>query len=72
MTWDEDGTRTNTNKNASLLVQGDVRGTDSDVSMTAFCLIALQESRRLCAATVGVSTCPSPAFLASAKLSAGL
>ncbi len=31
---------------------GDVRGRDSDASMTAFCLIALQESRRLCAATV--------------------
>lgn len=42
----------------SLLVQGDVRGADSDVSMTAFCLIAMQESRQLCAATVGVRTCP--------------
>uniref|UniRef100_A0A4W6E087 Complement component c3a, duplicate 5 n=1 Tax=Lates calcarifer TaxID=8187 RepID=A0A4W6E087_LATCA len=31
---------------------GDVRGTDSDASMTAFCLIAMQESRRLCANTV--------------------
>ncbi|XP_044198235.1 complement C3-like isoform X2 [Thunnus albacares] len=31
---------------------GDVRGTDSDASMTAFCLIAMQESRTLCAATV--------------------
>ncbi|XP_036954098.1 complement C3-like [Acanthopagrus latus] len=31
---------------------GDVRGTNSDASMTAFCLIALQESRTLCAATV--------------------
>ncbi|XP_034543361.1 complement C3-like [Notolabrus celidotus] len=31
---------------------GDVRGTDSDVSMTAFCLIAMQESRTLCSATV--------------------
>ncbi|XP_074529771.1 complement C3-like [Halichoeres trimaculatus] len=28
---------------------GDVSGTDSDASMTAFCLIALQESRPLCA-----------------------
>ncbi|CAG06096.1 unnamed protein product, partial [Tetraodon nigroviridis] len=32
---------------------GDVRGADSDVSMTAFCLIAMQESRQLCSATVG-------------------
>nr|ADU33222.1 complement component c3 [Epinephelus coioides] len=31
---------------------GDVRGADSDASMTAFCLIAMQESRTLCAATV--------------------
>ncbi|XP_027138596.1 complement C3-like isoform X2 [Larimichthys crocea] len=31
---------------------GDVLGTDSDASMTAFCLIAMQESRPLCAATV--------------------
>nr|AFC89899.1 complement component C3 [Miichthys miiuy] len=31
---------------------GDVRGTDSEASMTAFCLIAMQESRTLCAATV--------------------
>ncbi|XP_045898002.1 complement C3-like, partial [Micropterus dolomieu] len=31
---------------------GDVLGTDSDASMTAFCLIAMQESRILCAATV--------------------
>nr|XP_046262998.1 complement C3-like isoform X2 [Scatophagus argus] len=31
---------------------GDVRGTDSDASMTAFCLIAMQESRTLCTATV--------------------
>jgi len=35
-------------------VQGDVYGTDSDVSMTAFCLIAMQESRRTCAATLSV------------------
>ncbi|KAF3833602.1 hypothetical protein F7725_024806 [Dissostichus mawsoni] len=32
---------------------GDVRGADSDASMTAFCLIAMQESRTLCAASVG-------------------
>ncbi|XP_024120035.1 complement C3-like [Oryzias melastigma] len=31
---------------------GDVRGSDSDASMTAFCLIAMQESRTLCEATV--------------------
>ncbi|XP_067438912.1 complement C3-like isoform X2 [Thunnus thynnus] len=31
---------------------GDVSGTDSDASMTAFCLIAMQESRTLCASTV--------------------
>uniref|UniRef100_A0A671YE32 NTR domain-containing protein n=1 Tax=Sparus aurata TaxID=8175 RepID=A0A671YE32_SPAAU len=31
---------------------GDVRGTDSGASMTAFCLIAMQESRSLCEATV--------------------
>uniref|UniRef100_A0A7N9ASP1 Complement C3-like n=1 Tax=Mastacembelus armatus TaxID=205130 RepID=A0A7N9ASP1_9TELE len=29
---------------------GDVQGTDSDASMTAFCLIAMQESHRVCAA----------------------
>ncbi|XP_040891541.1 complement C3-like isoform X2 [Toxotes jaculatrix] len=31
---------------------GDVLGTDSDASMTAFCLIAMQESRTLCDTTV--------------------
>uniref|UniRef100_A0A3Q1I2L2 NTR domain-containing protein n=1 Tax=Anabas testudineus TaxID=64144 RepID=A0A3Q1I2L2_ANATE len=31
---------------------GDVSGTDSDASMTAFCLITLQESRTICAATI--------------------
>ncbi|XP_055014431.1 LOW QUALITY PROTEIN: complement C3-like [Boleophthalmus pectinirostris] len=31
---------------------GDVLGRDSDASMTAFCLIAMQESRRICEATV--------------------
>ncbi|KAJ4928458.1 hypothetical protein JOQ06_016250 [Pogonophryne albipinna] len=34
-------------------MMGDVRGADSDASMTAFCLIAMQESRMLCAASVG-------------------
>uniref|UniRef100_A0A3P8SQ01 Complement component c3a, duplicate 5 n=1 Tax=Amphiprion percula TaxID=161767 RepID=A0A3P8SQ01_AMPPE len=36
---------------------GDVVGLDSDVSMTAFCLIALQESRTICSTTV--SSLPS-------------
>ncbi|XP_017281100.1 complement C3 isoform X2 [Kryptolebias marmoratus] len=31
---------------------GDVSGTDSDASMTAFCLVAMQESRKICAASV--------------------
>ncbi|XP_073327894.1 complement C3-like [Pagrus major] len=31
---------------------GDVRGTDSDASMTAFCLIAMQESRTICNSTI--------------------
>ncbi|XP_037546422.1 complement C3-like [Nematolebias whitei] len=31
---------------------GDVRGKDSDASMTAFCLIAMQESRTICAESV--------------------
>ncbi|KAK1890079.1 Complement C3 [Dissostichus eleginoides] len=34
-------------------MMGGVRGSDSDASMTAFCLIAMQESRTLCAASVG-------------------
>ncbi|KAK2815855.1 hypothetical protein Q5P01_026322 [Channa striata] len=36
---------------------GDVGGTDSDASMTAFCLIAIQESRTICASSV--SSLPS-------------
>ncbi|MED6245485.1 hypothetical protein ATANTOWER_003878, partial [Ataeniobius toweri] len=32
---------------------GGVRGMDSDASMTAFCLIAMQESRRICSGSVG-------------------
>uniref|UniRef100_A0A4W6GAQ6 Anaphylatoxin-like domain-containing protein n=1 Tax=Lates calcarifer TaxID=8187 RepID=A0A4W6GAQ6_LATCA len=32
-------------------MHGDVRGTNSEVSMTAFCLIAMQESRTLCNGT---------------------
>nr|XP_040041543.1 complement C3-like [Gasterosteus aculeatus aculeatus] len=34
---------------------GDVRGKDSDASMTAFCLIAMQESRALCGDTVNTA-----------------
>ncbi|KAM9362521.1 complement C3-like [Symphorus nematophorus] len=33
-------------------MRGDVDGKDSDVSMTAFCVIAMQESRTLCDGTV--------------------
>lgn len=36
-------------------VQGDVNGKDADASMTAFCLIALQESRSICREKVSVS-----------------
>ncbi|XP_045902912.1 complement C3-like [Micropterus dolomieu] len=36
----------------SNAMRGGVQGTDSDASMTAFCLIAMQESRTLCSATV--------------------
>lgn len=36
-------------------VQGDVNGRDADASMTAFCLIALQESRFICRDKVSVS-----------------
>uniref|UniRef100_A0A665VZJ5 Complement C3-like n=1 Tax=Echeneis naucrates TaxID=173247 RepID=A0A665VZJ5_ECHNA len=38
-----------------MIVRGDVRGTDSDASMTAFCLIALQESRTICTPTLPVN-----------------
>uniref|UniRef100_A0A3B3UHI5 Complement C3-like n=1 Tax=Poecilia latipinna TaxID=48699 RepID=A0A3B3UHI5_9TELE len=33
-------------------MMGDVAGTDSDASTTAFCLIAIQEARRICAESV--------------------
>ncbi|XP_041788921.1 complement C3-like [Chelmon rostratus] len=36
----------------SSFMRGDVEGTDSDASMTAFCLIAMQESRTICAPSV--------------------
>ncbi|XP_062283382.1 complement C3-like isoform X1 [Scomber scombrus] len=45
---------------------GNVRGTDSDASMTAFCLIAMQESRTLCAATL--NTLPGSIDKAAAYL----
>lgn len=35
-----------------------MKGADSDVSMTAFCLIAIQESRAYCNDTVEVSMSP--------------
>uniref|UniRef100_A0A8C7YH45 NTR domain-containing protein n=1 Tax=Oryzias sinensis TaxID=183150 RepID=A0A8C7YH45_9TELE len=35
---------------------GDVSGSDSDASMTAFCLIAMQESRLICSADILVSS----------------
>ncbi|XP_053187520.1 complement C3-like isoform X2 [Scomber japonicus] len=45
---------------------GNVGGTDSDASMTAFCLIAMQESRTLCAATL--NTLPGSIDKAAAYL----
>ncbi|XP_023815208.1 complement C3 isoform X1 [Oryzias latipes] len=47
-----DGLFTETGKIIHGEMIGDVRGSDSDASMTAFCLIAMQESRSLCSATV--------------------
>uniref|UniRef100_A0A8C8DL07 Anaphylatoxin-like domain-containing protein n=1 Tax=Oryzias sinensis TaxID=183150 RepID=A0A8C8DL07_9TELE len=47
-----DGSFTETGKMYHGEMIGDVRGSDSDASMTAFCLIAMQESRSLCSATV--------------------
>uniref|UniRef100_A0A8C7XBH1 Anaphylatoxin-like domain-containing protein n=1 Tax=Oryzias sinensis TaxID=183150 RepID=A0A8C7XBH1_9TELE len=47
-----DGLFTETGKMYHGEMIGDVRGSDSDASMTAFCLIAMQESRSLCSATV--------------------
>ncbi|XP_044201967.1 complement C3-like [Thunnus albacares] len=43
-----DGLFTEVGKVYDAKMIGDVRGTDSDASMTAFCLIAMQESRTLC------------------------
>uniref|UniRef100_A0A669AZC0 Complement component c3a, duplicate 5 n=1 Tax=Oreochromis niloticus TaxID=8128 RepID=A0A669AZC0_ORENI len=36
----------------TMTVSGDVAGLDTDASMTAFCLIAMQESRSICSDTV--------------------
>uniref|UniRef100_A0A669BJL2 Complement component c3a, duplicate 5 n=1 Tax=Oreochromis niloticus TaxID=8128 RepID=A0A669BJL2_ORENI len=40
---------------------GDVAGLDTDASMTAFCLIAMQESRSICSDTVNVKLNHRPA-----------
>ncbi|XP_035760088.1 venom factor-like [Neolamprologus brichardi] len=40
-------------------MNGDVAGLESDASMTAFCLIAMQESRSICSDTVNVSISPA-------------
>lgn len=42
----------------SVSLQGDVTGIDADVSMTAFCVIAMQESGPLCTASLTVSSSP--------------
>ncbi|XP_035763651.1 complement C3-like, partial [Neolamprologus brichardi] len=39
----------------SQSMRSDLLGTDSDASMTAFCLIAMQESREICRSSVNVS-----------------
>lgn len=39
-----------------MRAQDDVAGSDNDASMTAFCLIAMQESRHLCDISVSVSS----------------
>uniref|UniRef100_UPI0009B4E860 complement C3-like n=1 Tax=Monopterus albus TaxID=43700 RepID=UPI0009B4E860 len=49
-----------------VAMTGDVRGSDSDASMTAFCLITMQESRKICADTVNVS--PSPLSKGRARI----
>ncbi|KAK9519701.1 hypothetical protein VZT92_022411 [Zoarces viviparus] len=51
-THQPDGSFREVGKLYLLQMIGDVHGVDSDASMTAFCLIAMQESRTLCAATV--------------------
>lgn len=53
-------------------VQGNVAGTDSDASLTAFCLIAMQESQSLCYSAVEVRTLHSYSlalFLKSFRIS---
>uniref|UniRef100_A0A8C7XR24 Complement component c3a, duplicate 5 n=1 Tax=Oryzias sinensis TaxID=183150 RepID=A0A8C7XR24_9TELE len=51
-TQQPDGLFTETGKIIHGEMIGDVRGSDSDASMTAFCLIAMQESRSLCSADI--------------------
>uniref|UniRef100_A0A3B3I5E3 Anaphylatoxin-like domain-containing protein n=1 Tax=Oryzias latipes TaxID=8090 RepID=A0A3B3I5E3_ORYLA len=51
-TQQHDGSFTEIGKVYYGLMTGNVQGYDSDASMTAFCLIAMQESRSLCSATV--------------------
>uniref|UniRef100_A0A8C7XQI0 Uncharacterized protein n=1 Tax=Oryzias sinensis TaxID=183150 RepID=A0A8C7XQI0_9TELE len=55
-TQQPDGLFTETGKIIHGEMIGDVRGSDSDASMTAFCLIAMQESRSLCSADIYVSS----------------
>uniref|UniRef100_A0A8C7XA64 Alpha-macroglobulin receptor-binding domain-containing protein n=1 Tax=Oryzias sinensis TaxID=183150 RepID=A0A8C7XA64_9TELE len=51
-TQQHDGSFTEIGKVYYGMMTGNVQGYDSDASMTAFCLIAMQESRSLCSATV--------------------
>ncbi|RVE75825.1 hypothetical protein OJAV_G00002690 [Oryzias javanicus] len=53
-TQQPDGAFTEVGKIYHREMIGDVRGSDSDASMTAFCLIAMQESRTLCTDTVKI------------------
>ncbi|XP_047433333.1 complement C3-like isoform X2 [Mugil cephalus] len=47
-----DGMFSEVGRQTYIGMTGDVRGTDSDASMTAFCLIAMQESRTICSTSV--------------------
>ncbi|XP_036067509.1 complement C3 isoform X2 [Oryzias melastigma] len=47
-----DGMFTEVGRVSAIYMTGDVFGSNSDASMTAFCLIAMQESRTLCSAAV--------------------
>ncbi|KAM9769655.1 complement C3-like [Menidia menidia] len=51
-TQQSNGKFTEVGKVFHTIMTGDVTGTDSDASMTAFCLIAMQETQSLCADTV--------------------